>query len=409
MDEESAKHQAALCARLGIEEESSYKEIKNALVAALPGCADGLAVDESEALADSIAALCGLYFDYATAWHTYLATAGGEAAAAPDHKDAPRVKAEAGAITRQFQDTLTRFAVCETYLKVVAACLDSDIDRAAARADTGHQDIPWTYDLPPQVALMTRRRNVLSDYMVRIRRAKPIVAGLETAFNALEAGLGDVQKPARVKTLLDDFTGLLRKGRYNEAATLIERAAQKDLKRLLCFDRRERKDKWALITELSGLIALCIKKRRAHLTGRGGRLFLRNWEVTLAYESMDKELTAARAFLEKYEVPEIRYRRDALDRQDEALRALGSLDDLLGLYEELLKGRFLPMKTMKEVRAFEEGTYKKVLFATGPLTRDLENLHAAVEKLAQGPDPESVPDEKLFENIKDIPAVAPGT
>lgn len=206
---------------------------------------------------------------------------------------------------------------------------------------------------------------------------------------------------------MDEYIGLLRKHCYQDADKFIKKQSKKDLKRLLCFDRKERQKKWKMIFEITDLISLCIQKRTKHLTGRGGRIFLRQWEINLAYESMSDELTQARDFLAKYEVPEIRYRRDALDRQAESLQRLTKLDDMIDLYEELLKGRFFPMKTLKDVRAFEEGTLKKVYFMTQAISKDLDNAEEAIIKLSLPPDPESVPDDKLFENIEGLDGEVP--
>lgn len=397
MDDQCAARHQALCAALQIDGESSYPATKKAFVDRLA------AMDPSRP--DGAEELCALFFDYCTAWHTYL---GGAASDSADHDDAARLKIEAGAITRNYQKVILQLALCRMTLRGIAGRLDSDISRAAAESNPDNSAIQWTYDLPPQVALMTRRRSVLSDYMVRIRRAKPIVEKLEFAFAAQERILRDLTGDGAAKSAIEDFTGLLRKHRYRDARKLMQEKQKKDMANLFRLKRKERRAKWQTVCDIADVVAGCVEKRATALTGRGGRLFLRQWEVTLAYDGMSKELDQARQFLDKYEVPEIRYRRDALDRQEESLARLATIDDMLAVYEDLLKGRFFPMKTLKDARAFEAGPLKKVNFAIETLSRDIENAQAAILKLAEGPDPESVPDDRLFENLGDIPALAGG-
>ncbi len=405
MDETYTEYHKKLCRTgLDITDESSYPDTKQKFIDGLYKLARKADEDiDKENIQNKTEELCTLFFDYCVAWHEFLVKAGGDKVKTDgDHPDAGRLKTEAGAITRGLQKVIVQFAVCEGLLKAVMKALEEDIARAATEANKENKDINWTYDLPKQVALMTKKRNVLSDYMVKVRSAKPIVEKLEFAFGALEKGLDFLLGPEKRKKAMDEYIGLLRKHCHQEAEDFLKKQGTQDLKRLLCLNRKERRKKWDMIYEITDIISLCVKKRANHLMGRGGRLFLRQWEINLAYNSMSDELENARSFLDKYEIPEIRYRRDALDRQEESLQRIANLEDMITLYEELLKARFFPMKTLKAVRAFEEGTLKKVNFTNQTVSKDLENIEEAVMNLAQGPDPESVPDDKLFEGIKGL-------
>lgn len=408
MDATCTTHHVALCDRLSLNKESSYPATRQGFIDAVRNMAHGVDdAADAEKVKNDITDLCTLFFDYCTAWHEYLGKAGkAKGAVAKDHEEAGRLKTEAGAVTRGLQKVATQFACCDGLLHAVMKALDEDIKQASSRTAEENKDINWTYDLPEQVALMTKKRNVLSDYMVRVRAAKPIVEKLELAFLALEKLFSVLLGPEEAKKLMAEYTGLLRKHLYNDADKYVSDRAQKDLKRLICFDRKDRQKKWNLVSEIREIVTLCVKSREKYLTGRGGRVFLRQWEVDLAYDSMIKELDHARQFLDKYEVPEIRYRRDALDRQAGSLNRLTTIEDILSLYEDLLKGRFMPMVTLKDVRGFEEDTLKKVTYMTHTISKEIEHVEEAVFKLAQGPDPESVPDDKLFEGVEEIPALA---
>lgn len=403
MDDTCAQHHKMICARLGLDtEDSSYPVIKKSFIGALQDCA-GAATDPDamEHTHEGLAALGALYFDYSVSWHNFLSKSG--SVAVQSHQDAAKLQVQAGAITKSVQNVIIQYASCAALLHAVIAALDDAINNMAA--DDRSTDIEWSYDLPEQVALMTKKRNILSDYMVRIRTAKPIVEKMEIAFVSLEKLLTAMTDATQCKKIIDEYTGLLRKHRYSEAEKFLKRTAHKHCGRFFCFGKKERRKKWDTVQQIAGVITLCVEKRAIQLHGRGGRLFLRAWEIKLAYDSMSKELEEARAFLHKYEIPEMRYRRAALDRQAESLARITTLDDLVGYYEDLLKGRFFPLRTLKDVRAFEDGALKKADFITKTIALDIKQAETAILKLSCGPDPENVPDDKLFENIDRITAL----
>lgn len=386
MDESCQKICDELCPLLGIPPDSSSAAIRKALCARI----DEAALSGADGAPEEIERLCVLYFDFCAAWHKYLAAAG---AGKNDHPDAAKLKTEGGALTRNFQKVIIRYACCRWRIGNVARRLEADIEKAAQGASPGHKDIPWTYDLPAQVALMTRKREVLSDYMARIRKARPVVDRLEPAFAAFETNCNVLLGKGGAKAQMDEFTGLLRRHRFGEARRAVRRLSKKNRRFPFWPGRRERREKWEQVESLAAAVIDCVEKTTLRLEGRGGRMFLRDWEVRLAYETMERELEQASGFLEKYTVPEIRYRRDALDRESERLAALSSFEKLLDLLDDILKGRFNAMKTLKDVKDFEAGPLLRLRHALDTVAGDTEKIEKKALSLASGPDPASVPDD----------------
>lgn len=386
MDEACQKICDELCPLLGIAPDSSSAAVRKALCTRV----EEAALSGADGAPEEIERLCALYFDFCAAWHKYLAGGG---SGGNDHPDAAKLKTEGGALTRNYQKVIVGYACCRWQIANVARQLEADIEKAAQNASPEHKDIPWTYDLPAQVALMTRKREVLSDYMTRIRQARPVVDRLEPAFAAFETNCHALLGKGGAKMQMDEFTGLLRKHRFGEARRAVHRLSKKDRRFPFWPGRRERREKWEQVETLAAAVIDCVEKTTLRLEGRGGRMFLRDWEVRLAYETMERELAQAISFLEKYTVPEIRYRRDALDREGERLAALSSFEKLLDLLDDLLKGRFNAMKTLKDVKDFEAGPLLRVRHALDTVAGDTAKIEKKVLSLASGPDPASAPDD----------------
>ncbi len=384
-----------LCQKIGLAENSSHKDLRKNFISYIKKQvredSDPTTQEDRQAQLED---LCKIYFDYHKGYIESIAPNGGKSEG--DHEEAGRVKSEAGAITRGVGKAIIQFATCELELYTTMLVLDQDIEQARGDVEEEHRDIEWSYDLPDQIAVSCRRRDMLSIYMARINKAKPIVALLDLVFKFLDRALSDLLDAEQAKKLIDDFIGHLRKKKFSLAETVFDQIAEKESKAFFRKNKKQRREQWVLVVEISKIITELVQKKVKQLVGREDNIFLRNFEVRLAYDDMEKQLLQAREYIAKYQVPEIRYRREALDREKERLYNVDSFETLLDSYERLEKSCKFPMKTLKDVRSFEAEIYGEAKKIIGAKSDVVEQTSHKIEELSKGPNPEAVPDDALF-------------
>lgn len=385
----------ALQKKLGLESDVGHADLRSAFIECLQTLTQCHEVSDSqEEKSWNIEELCNIYFKYNKA--VVESMAAGLKQDSIDHHEAKKLKIEAGAIIRALQKAMVRFAVCEMDLYYTVEILNREIDRASEHANEEYKEIEWSFDLPKHVAIACRRRDMLSEYMVRARKAKPMIKKLDLIYNVLDGEMQGLLGEKKTKHVMSDFTGQLRQFRFSKAEIIIRKARDKDCKNFLKRRDRKRLERWTLIVEISDLIIGLVKKLGDRLRGRQNTVFLRSWELRLAYEDMERWLERSRAFLSKYEVPEIKFRRDALLRQKDKLYELGTFESFLELLEKMQKGCSFPMTSLKDVRRFEAECFKKAQSVIDEQSEMIEQSRLKIAELACGPDPESIPDDLLF-------------
>lgn len=392
MEKSGASTPSTLKTLLGLSAEAGHPQVREAFWAEVRARTETPKNVETEnGLNEAVSTLqdlCAQYFQYNA--EQLKVVSGMVGNTRNDHPDAAIIKTEGGALAKALEKQATAFAVCALNIEGAKALLDTQIRDALQAAQEEHKNLDWTYDLTRQMAMMCKRRDMLSAYMERIGRARPLVIQIEKAFAALEKTLYDIIGPTKAQALCQEFTGLVRKRSFREAKAFVKAAARRDTTALFRLKKKERRERWKVAIEAFEVIADFVNKLTPRLVGRENVLFLREWEVKLAYEDMQRQLETTKEFIAKFQVAEIRFRRSTLDTERQRLYEISSFTAYLDLLDQLRKGSLFPMETLKDVRRFESEILNKVRYVLSEEARAVSQIDAKIARLRLPPDPGSV-------------------
>ncbi len=383
-----------LAEKLGKAEGTNHAALRSGFLERVKSLTQKTPHDQLKKTQEDLEELCALFFEYNQATANNMATLLPKGT--KDHPDAGLIKTQAGAITRGLQKSIIGFAFCEMELYATIALVDADIKEKTKEGGEEHKDMQLPNDLPQQIAVAIRRRDAFSEYIVYMRRAMDTLKKLDPVYTVFEGELNFLLGDEPAKKLIDDFNGLLRKMKFLKAEELIEKIHKKDSKAFFRRKKKMRAKRWTLVLEISHLTAGLLQKVAKQLKGREDILYLRSEEMKLAYEDMESQLEKTNQFLDKYEVPEIRFRRDALGREKDRLYEIGTFEEFVEILENIQKGCALPMTGLKDVRNFEENYYKKAQRIMDDKSLMIGQSQAKIQELSKAPDPESVPDSVIF-------------
>jgi hypothetical protein len=312
-----------------------------------------------------------------------------------DYPDAGILKSKAGSIVQGLYMVLGEFCICMLELNTTKAGLLEDIEAAKERSDEAHGEIQWSYDLPAQIAVSIRRRDNLTKRLEEIDHAEKIVFLLDAVLSFMSATLCDLVGDENAKSFLGEYRAKLKAKKLSAAKTFFSKRAEKETGKFFMLKKKEKKRKWALMLEIAELIGQLIGKCKQGICDNEGNVFLKIRELNVTYEATQEQLKKSQDFIAKYEIPEIRYRYDALERQRKNLDKIGPFEDKLQMIEAFEMACYSPMPTMKQVKNYEEGLYKQALHFKEQDAGEIKKIHDLMQKLSQGPDPAALSDEEV--------------
>ena len=312
-----------------------------------------------------------------------------------DHEDAEKVKTRARGMPGGVQATILSYLYA--YLQVGSSryIVQTGIDYLAEHGKEANIDVEWNRDLPFQVALMMRREEVLSRYLGKLHKMEGHVKRLDIAFTGLEQLIAKVVGKKKAQKAIKDFTGKMRVANYKVAQGIID-----DVLATKKSKNTEQAKAAVVSQEIARMIVSFVKKNRNKLLGREGKPFLHGWELKMALTIMDRELARAEEFLVKHQVPEMRYRWEALGREFERLNKLPDIKEMLGELERLQTALFLPQKTMRDVRDLESKTLTKIEYISVDAAEKIRQTIKKTLELEENPDPKVVPEELVFQGLE---------
>lgn len=396
MDKEEGK--AAILARL-IGKPGEWNHA--ALVSGFLKRADALTKTQADGLNDEEARqalkdLCDAYRDYRREDLTRL-----QAAIPPakkEHTDAGTVKSKATSILRGVYKALLELLLCERDLNLTIESIRQEIETLGGDPKAALK-IPATAlssDLPVQVAVAIKRRGVLNAEIARMQKMESIVKMIEAVLSYVELSVNELMTPEKAKPVLSDFTKLFRKMKFPQARKLLAETAQQETGRLFMRKKKFKRGRWKFMLEVADILVALAEKFKKDLRSAGEDIFLKKDELKKALEHSQKQLSITIDFLEKYRIPEIRMRLDALERQREKIHAeVGTLQTYHALIEEIERGCAAPMMTLKEVNDFEAGPFKQANITIEKKSVEIQKFVEFIHEKGKNPDPEAVSESDM--------------
>lgn len=352
--------------------------------------------EEIAQVQEEIKTLCTAYRDYRREHMVKMQAA--MQGAKREHQDASMLKSKAESILKGLYKSLWEFLSCELELSTTIAALDMEIRSVGGDPDKA-KILPVSLlssDLPVQVAVAIRRRGILNAEIARMQKVEAIVNMIEAVLTYIEISVTELMTPEKAKPLLDNFSKNFRKMKFPQATNLVSEMARKETGRFFMRKKRFKRGRWKFMLEVVEILVALATKFRAELRKEGDDIFLKKKELHQALEYNQKQLQITMDFLEKYRVPEIRMRRDALERQLEKIhKEVGTLQSYHKLIEDIERACCTPMTTLKETSEFESGLLKQANRTIEEKSVEIQRFVEFIREKAKNPDPENVSDSDL--------------
>ncbi len=315
-----------------------------------------------------------------------------------EHTDAGTIKSKATSILRGVYKALLELLLCERNMNLTIESIRQEITALGGDPKAALK-IPATAlssDLPIQVAVAIKRRGVLNAEIARMQKMESIVGMIEAVLNYVELSVSELMTPEKAKPVLNDFTKLFRKMKFPQAHKLLAETAQQETGRLFMRKKKFKRGRWKFILEVTDILIALAEKFKADLRSSGEDIFLKKDELRKALEHSQKQISITVDFLEKYRIPEIRMRLDALQRQREKIGAeVGTLQTYHALIEEIERGCAAPMMTLKEVNDFEAGPFKQANITIEKKSVEIQKFLEFIREKGKNPDPEAVSESDM--------------
>lgn len=391
--EKTSKEADDLYLKLGLENTAGYQSVQKTFIGRIAALMRPGTLKDEEAV-EEIRELFKLYSMYNSVHIKNLGASSKQKT--KDYPDADTVKRNAGSIIYGLHTTLGAYCIAMLKINKIKAQIEKNIESAKARASEEQEEIQLSPDLPVQIAISVRRRDSLRKTLSQMEYAEKIVFLLDTVLNFMNFTLNDVLGEETSKVFFEEYTGKLRAGKISAANEFFKSKAQIEKNKFFMLKKKEKRNKWNLLIEIAELIEQFINKcRKIISSGNRQQIFLRKKELNSARRDIQAQLQKYQNFISKYELPEVRYRYEALERQRKILKDLGPFEELLQMIEQVEMASVSPMPTMKDVKTFEEGLYKQAMCFLEQDNIEIENILKLAQELAQGPDPDALTEDEI--------------
>ena len=343
--------------------------------------------------AESINKLCELYFEYNAAFIEDIEKKTKQKK--QDHADAAHLKSQTKSILRGLKKTIISYALCEHTLNMNIKQLQAQELSLTKEFGAGDPKARISDKLPRQIAVFCKRREILTETLAIMHKIKDMVIFLDPIFVHLERELAVLLNEKTSRKVLQNFIGELRKKNFQTASEEIKKIYTKDNKAIFKLKKKERKKQWLIIVDAAELTALLVEKTEQKLRGRENKIFLRSWELDLAYEDTDKILRQTKEFIEKYRVPELKVRLKSLKRSKKRLKEIATFDSLITLLEDVQLKMLKPMTTLREVNKFQTQYFKKIEQLAYDSEPAIQQIKIRANEHLKGPDDEEITEDML--------------
>jgi len=299
-------------------------------------------------------ALYAQYFTYALQWITTNRHKGQK-----DLPEAAALKARARGMIQDLQNNIVEISVCGLTISRYSNLIWADLRRYEI-GDNAPGNIKWTSDIGTLMARSKLQRRQLIKDMQRLIVARPILEQVEDYELQVRSLMADLMGADNTEAPMRSLMSGLRMGDFTKARDMIKKLDQ--LKTKFGLDQKNASTLRQKITEAGTVLINLVEKEAKIIEGTDRKLLLKPTEIDLFDATQKPELAKLRAFMEKHQMPYMRYNLDSLTMLKDKLGLVGSLSSLLSLYQRLVTGITNPMPEMRDIRMYESEVLERISY-----------------------------------------------
>lgn len=387
------KKKKKICKLVGIPKDADHEAIYEKFISMITELSQDILTlhikarisnEELEDIIDEIDEMTGAYLSYNEARVKFICINAMKGKNIPEHPDAEAVKKTAKNYMAKVESSIVAYLICHLEIQSFINEIDQDVKDCPYYTGkdeqlTGAVD---TRDLTNRQVVILTRDVALDKYMERLKIIEKHIDKLENACNTMEILITNILNVKDAKNHMMQYMGLLRQKEFTAAREAIDQLLKDEKK---AFGKKKKKKITENFKVLTNFINNFVVEHAVELTGREGSLFLRKWELEIAYKMVIDEKNVTKEYIEKYSIPEMRFRQDSLKREKARLLETVTMQEMLETLEALQKKFFLPLKTLQDVRSFEHVELEKSDYFAHDFLIYLEKTDNIAKRLVKAP------------------------
>lgn len=298
-----------------------------------------------------------------------------------DDPSAARLKERAAEVLSDLQQNIINYAQCYLRLHRASGFIHKEMkifEKASSIDVLKAEKIPWTSDTGMLLQKYRKERKSLKAETDILNAALDVLQEAEPHFVEAEEAINSILNEKKVEENIRPFRTAMRSKDFNKARKSLK--VLDDLKP--GFAQNKAKFTEGVQTAKDGFLAYIdiIDKGQENLIDAEGKIYLREKEVSMVAKSKSKEIESKSSFIEKYHQSYMDYKNREISHLKDKLLVIGSIESLMTLYIQLMRGLARPITDMKAVREYEHEVIEKVNYLLGGQFQEIHNIENRLER-----------------------------
>lgn len=287
-----------------------------------------------------------------------------------DRSEAERLREKGSAALTDLRENMVKFAICYLRLHRSMGFISAEMQKHEA-APSGDKKVTWTSETGTLLSRYKKERRMLTASNEKLAGLIPVLEDIESDAAKVESLSVQMLGEKSAEDVLRSFRAALRKGDFAIAKKKLAGICEAKKK----FSLGKSDPAVASSIQKSGEAYIkLLESHKDDLSGEDGKMFLRARELSVIIAAQEKEIEQKTAYIEKYHVPYMEYKRKTLRHLREKLLIVGSLETLLTLYIRLIRGLVQPFEDMKAVRLYEEEVILHIDYLLTGQFQEMDNI-----------------------------------
>lgn len=300
----------------------------------------------------------------------------------PEPPDAARLREQAGSLIEDIQKHLISFTSCLLEINLHIAHVDEEIKKEdrLIKPGSSSRKIEWTSDIDVSTRRLKKRKRIIDKQNERLARGLVALDAAYRHYLDFNNALAEIATGDDRENLLRSYTSSMRLLKFPKAEKAL-REVEAYRKKFSFKNAPETLRKKAASSGMQYLNE--IMKNQADIINEEEKLFIFPTEIRAKLEANVQEVKNIRKYIAKYHHPYMRGKLSSLNRLRDKLIAIGTLDRLLRLYVDLIRGLSEQMSDFQTIREYESNAVERAQYLNNNLFAEIPAISKAADEVME--------------------------
>lgn len=298
-------------------------------------------------------------------------------------KDPPNIaklRSEAATYIKGIEQANIAFAVYYMKINHYIVLVRDTIQREEKFMAVSGERVKWTSDMNIMLLRYRKRKRELETMNERLQKAILVFDGTPDLVQVLEQEITNIAGNES-GSVLRSITSSIRVKNFERARKSIKNLSEYK-KKLMTISKNFDASKQNAVSTARKLLDI-VENNMEILEDSEGKLFLRASEINNTLNANNKEIQDIRKYLAKYQMPYMEDKLNNLSTMKDKLLLIGTLDSLITLHMNIIRGMNAPLDTLSSQREFETAVYEKSKFLISVKYPEMKHIEEQSEKIVQ--------------------------